>query len=53
MLFLQLKGTKKIATIADPPPAAAAERGKEGAETGTDVAETVAGTVRSAGTGAG
>lgn len=52
-LILQLKGTKRIATTADPPAAAAAEIGKGGAETGTDAAETAVQTVRIAGTGAG
>lgn len=51
--ILQLKETKRTATIADPPPAAAAERGKGGAETGTDAAEIAVETVRSAGTDAG
>lgn len=52
-LFLQLKGTKRTATTAGQPPAAAAERGKGGAETGTDAAGTAEGTVRSADTDAG
>lgn len=51
--FLQLKGTKRTATTAGPPPAAVAERGKGGAETGIDVVGTVVGTVRSADTDAG
>lgn len=52
-LFLQLKGTKRTATTAGLPPAAVAERGKGGAETGIDAAETAVGTVRSADTDAG
>lgn len=52
-LFLQLRETRRTATTAGPPPVAAAERGKGGAETGTDAAGTAAGTVRSADTDAG
>lgn len=50
---MQLKETRRTATTAGPPPAAAAERGKGRAETGTDAAGTAAGTVRTADTGAG
>lgn len=52
-LSLQLKETKRTATTAGPPPAAVAERGKGGAETGIDAAGTAAETVRSADTDAG
>lgn len=52
-LILQLNGTKRTATTAGPPPAAVAERGKGGAGTGIDAAETAAGTVRTADTDAG
>lgn len=52
-LFPQLRGTKRTATTAGPPPAAVAERGKGGAETGIDAAGTAVGTVRSADTDAG
>lgn len=52
-LILQLNGTKRTATTADPPPAVAAETEKGGAETGTDAAETAAETAKTAGTGAG
>lgn len=51
--LLQLKGTKRTATTAGPPPAAVAERGKGGAETGIDAAETAVEIVRSADTDAG
>lgn len=52
-LFLQLKGTKRTATTAGPPPAAVAEKGKGEAETGIDAAGIAVGTVRSADTDAG
>lgn len=52
-LILQLNGTKRTATTAGPPPAAVAERGKGGAETGIDAAETAVVTVRTADTDAG
>lgn len=51
--MLQRKGTKRTATTAVPPLAAAAERGRGGAETETDAAEIGVATVRSAGTDAG
>ena len=52
-LILQQKGTKRIAITVGPHPAAAAERGKGGAETGIDAAGIAAQTVRSADTAAG
>lgn len=51
--YLQRKETKRTATTAVPPLAAAAERGRGGAETETDAAEIGAGTVKSADTDAG
>lgn len=50
--FLAQKGTKRTATIVGLRPAAGAERGRGGAETGIDAAGTAVGTVRSGDTGA-
>lgn len=51
--LLQRKGTRRTATIAVPPLAAGAERGRGGAETETDAAEIGVGTAKSADTDAG